>query len=64
MTHNRQSLLELASDSSSSNDDQELIISMSQIMYTHYQTMNTAKHGGLIPGHRVVRRKREAEADH
>jgi hypothetical protein len=48
MTHNHQSLLELALDSPSSDDDEELIISTSQILYTHYQTMNTRKHGGSV----------------
>jgi hypothetical protein len=59
MSHHRESLLELALDSSSSDDEEELLIGASQIMYTHYQTINTPKHGGSVPGHRIVRRKRE-----
>jgi hypothetical protein len=47
-------------DSSSSDDDKELLIGASQIMYTHYQIMNMLKHGSSVPGHRVVGRKREA----
>jgi hypothetical protein len=60
MSHKRESLLELTMDSSSFDDDEELLIGASQMMYTHYQTMNMSKHGGFVPGHRVVRRKREA----
>jgi hypothetical protein len=54
MSHNRESLLEFALDSFSTDDDEELLIDASQIMYTHYQIVNTPKHGGSIPGHRVV----------
>jgi hypothetical protein len=60
MSHNRQSLLVLPLDSPSSDDNEDLLIGTSQIMYTHYQTMNTSKHGGSVPEHRVVCRKREA----
>jgi hypothetical protein len=59
MSRNRESLLEFALDSSSFDDDEELLIGASQIMYTHFQTINTMKHGGSVPGHRVVRHKRE-----
>jgi hypothetical protein len=52
-------MLEFALDFSSSDDDEELLIGTSQIMCTHYQTVNTLKHGGFVPGYRVVRRKRE-----
>jgi hypothetical protein len=48
-------------DSSSSDDNEELLIGASQILYTHYQTMNMPKHGGSVPRHRVVHRKREAD---
>jgi hypothetical protein len=60
MSHKHESLLELSMDSSSSDNDEELLIGTSQILYTHYQTMNIPKHGGLVLGHRVVHRKREA----
>jgi hypothetical protein len=59
MSRNHESLLEFALDSSLLDDDEELLIGASQILYTHYQTVNMPKHGGSVPGHRVVRRKRE-----
>jgi hypothetical protein len=59
MSRNHESLLEFALDSSSFDDDEELLIGASQIMYTHFQTINTMKHGGSVPGHRVVHNKRE-----
>jgi hypothetical protein len=37
----------------------QMLIGTSQIMYTHYQIINMPKQGGSIPGHRVVRCKRE-----
>jgi hypothetical protein len=60
MSHNRQSLLVLPLDSPSSDDNEDLLIGTSQIMYTHYQTINTSKHSGCVLEHRVVCRKREA----
>jgi hypothetical protein len=57
MSKHRESLLDLAIESSSSDDD--FLIGASEIMYTHYQSCNKPKHGGSVPGHKVVRRKRE-----
>jgi hypothetical protein len=57
MSHKRESLLELAMNSSSSDDDEELLIGASQIMYNHYRTMNMPKHGDSVLGHRVVHRE-------
>jgi hypothetical protein len=59
MSRNRESLLELVLDSSSSDDDEELLIGASQIIYTHFQIINTSKHGGSVHGYRIVHRKRE-----
>jgi hypothetical protein len=59
MSRNRESLLELVLDSSSSDDDEELLIGASQIIYTHFQIINTPKHGGSLHGYRIVHRKRE-----
>jgi hypothetical protein len=57
MSHKRESLLELAMNSSSSDDDEELLIGASQIMYNHYRTMNMLKHGDSVLGHSVVHRE-------
>jgi hypothetical protein len=59
MSRNRESLLELVLDSSSSDDDEELLIGASQIIYPHFQIINTPKHGGSLHGYRIVHRKRE-----
>jgi hypothetical protein len=59
MSNHRKSLLELALDSSSSDDEGDLLIDESQIMYTHYDPVNMPRHGGSVPGHSVNCRKRE-----
>ena len=58
MNHHRESLLNQALDSSSSDDD-DFVISSAQIMYSHYQSIDKPKHGGSVPGHKVVCRKRD-----
>jgi hypothetical protein len=59
MRRNCQSLLQVALESSSSDDDDELLIGVLEIMYTHYQSIHMPKHGGSVPGHRVICRERE-----
>lgn len=52
----RRPLLQQEIDSSSSDDDDQFLLAASQILHEY---VNKPKHGGSIPGHQVVRRKRE-----
>jgi hypothetical protein len=43
-------------------DDEDNFLSAStEIICTHYRSLDTSKHGGSIPVHRVVCRKREVD---
>jgi len=53
----RPSLLQSLLDDSSSDDEDELILSAAEIVQSHSQC--APKHGGSVPGHAVLYRDRE-----
>jgi hypothetical protein len=53
------SLLNHVVDDSSSDDEDNFFSVSTEIICTHYRSLDTPKHDGSIPGHRVVHRKRE-----
>ena len=55
----RKSLLQQVLDSSSSDDDDDFFIQSASIIHTYYTSMSAPKQGGSVPGHKIVRRKRQ-----
>jgi hypothetical protein len=53
MSKHRESLLDLAVESSSSDDDGDFFIGASEIIYMYYQSSSKPKHGGKFREGRI-----------